>query len=459
MPQDVSNTLKEYTRFGPINGFPDVFNRYQEKDLTLHFAEIAELDVMLACNHTQVYLKDYQPIQVGAKIDISLVNMDDGLSLDHIVCDGKASLFAAIPANAFASTVKVFLSFCPNVTVPRSVLRLNVSVTNETGSTIYFGAQSCIISIAAFNQTSLTFFDTFNESMSTISAGKDELPSATFSINSTICDRIQFKYMFQLSCLLSSNRTTNQVVPFVSRSNIFSPVTSVHQHVVRSCVFMISGFTAMYPGECFIAVTVPLFLSAMSQSRNITVINGDPFELRVVGIIEAHLNEGSIIWSSNATGANCLAASLADVFNNTVLQCHNNFFLSASFTNLTEYPLYGSSRGVSDCKGGLMWCSTRVTHSGMIQLKVSSPFFAKMISSLIRVDGQGSASKILLLSDVPQTAQTFEAGSALAPVQIQVSNAADMVLRHTSSIFIRVRIRPRNSSFIRFFFVSHFLHA
>lgn len=133
----------------------------------------------------------------------------------------------------------------------------------------------------------------------------------------------------------------------------------------------------MHPGECFIAVTVPLFLSAMSQSRNITVINGDPFELRVVGIIVAHLNEGSIIWSSNATGANCLAVSLADVFNNTILQCHNSFFLSASFTNFTEYPLYGSSRGVSDCKGGLMWCSTRVTHSGMIQLKVSSPFFRK----------------------------------------------------------------------------------
>lgn len=75
-----------------------------------------------------------------------------------------------------------------------------------------------------------------------------------------------------------------------------------------------------------------------------------------------------------------------------------------------------------------------------------------MISSLIRVDGQGSASKILLLSDVPQTAQTFEAGSALAPVQIQVSNAAGMALRHTSSIFIRVRIRLRNSTFIRFFF-------
>jgi hypothetical protein len=458
MPEDVRNILKEYTRFGPLDGFPRVFNRLQERHLTLQYAEIAELDIVMACNHTQVYLKYYQPIQIDAKIDISLVNEDDGSSLDHIICYGKTSLFSALSANAFASTLRVLLSFCPNVTVARSVLRLNVSVTNETGSTIHFGAQSCIISIATFKQTSLTFFDTFNESTSTVSAGRDELPSAKFLINSTICDRIQFKYVFQLSCLLSTNKTSTQVMPFITRSNFSSPVTLVHEHVSRSCAFIVSGLIAMHPGECFIAVTVPLFPTAMSLSRNITVINGDPFEFRVVGKIIAHSNEGSIIWSSNATGAHCLAASLADAFNNTVLQCHNSFFLSASFINLTQYPLYGPTRGVSDCKGGLMWCSTRVTQSGVIELNVTSAYFVKTISSRLLVDGQGSASKILLLSDVTQTARTFEAGSAMPPVQIQVSNSVGMALKQTGSIFIRVRIRLRNSTSIRLF-CSSFLHA
>jgi hypothetical protein len=451
MPQEIRGVLNEYSRFGPVHGFPEFFTKYPNSSLALQYAEIAEIDVILACNHTQVYLKDYKPIQVDARIDISLLNLDDGASLDHFVCDGNPSFSLALQANSFASTSKVFMSFCPNVTVSRAILSLKISVRNETGNWIYFNAQSRHISISAFRDLSLAFLDSFNESSSTVAAGKDFLPAAKFSISSSICDRIQFHYVFQLSCLLAANRTSKQLVPFVSRSDFLSPVTFIRERVARSCVFTLSGCKAIYPGDCVIVASVPLFSAATSLSRNINVINGDPSQLQVVGYITERLNEGAIIWSSNATGVNCLSVSLADEFNNTVMQCQNNFILSASYTNASEYALYGPSLGLSDCNGGLRWCSTRVMQSSVIRLKISSQFFTKTLSSLIHVEGQGAATKILVLSTIPQTARSFSAGGTLPPVQIQVANAADMVLSQTSKIFVRIRLRPKNST-IRFSF-------
>ena len=346
------------------------------------------------------------------------------------------------------------MTFCPNVTIARSIVRLDLSVMNETGSWINFRTLSRTFSISAPSQVSLSFVGNSIPARA-ISAGQDYFPLVQFFLsNITICDHIQYKFEAQLSCLLSANAALNQNenfnVPFVVRRNFSSPVTVLRASVSRSCVFGILELTPMYPGMCFVDVSVPTFPQAVARSGSISIINGNPFDLEVLGRIITDLKEGSLIWSSNASGVNCLSVFLTDQFNNTIMQCQSDFNLFASLTNASDYQLYGPTRGVSDCKGGLLWCATRVTQSSLIRLKISSPYFTKTISSSIIVLGQGAATNVAILSPVSHTASPLQAGNALPPIQIQITNAARMVLTQTGSIVLRVRLRPKNLTVIRF---------
>ena len=250
--------------------------------------------------------------------------------------------------------------------------------------------------------------------------------------------------MAQLSCLFPSSAAVNQYTPFFARRNFSSPVTVIRASVARSCIFSVSELTPIYPGVCFVDVSVPTFPHAMARSGEMSVINGDPSVLDILGQIVADLNEGSLIWSSNATGVNCLSVFLKDKFNNTIMQCQPVFNLFASLTNSSEYTLYGPTRGISDCNGGLLWCGTRVTRSSVIRLRVSSPYFTKTISSAITVMGQGTATRVTIASPMPQTGPPLQAGFAMPQIQIQVTNAVGMVLKETGNLFLRVRLRPKN---------------
>jgi hypothetical protein len=204
---------------------------------------------------------------------------------------------------------------------------------------------------------------------------------------------------------------------------------------------------------CFVDVSVTTFHLAKSSSSNITVINGDPFHIEILGQIPENFNEGSLIWSSNASGANCLSAFIRDQFLNAVMQCQNVFDLRAAMANGSYYQLFGPSQGISDCKGGLLWCATRVTVSSVIQLRISSPYFTKTISSIV-VLGQGAATNVAIISPVSQTDLPIQAGHALPPIQIQVTNAARMVLTQTGNIVLRVRLRPKSTTVIRYLELS-----
>jgi hypothetical protein len=171
-----------------------------------------------------------------------------------------------------------------------------------------------------------------------------------------------------------------------------------------------------------------------------------------MGQIPENFNEGSLIWSSNASGANCLSAFIRDQFLNPVMQCQNVFDLRAAMANGSYYQLFGPSQGISDCKGGLMWCTTRVTRSNVIELRISSPFFTKTIASSIQVTGQGAAVNIIVVSPIANKEAPFPAGSSIPPVQIQIANGARMPLYQTSSIFLRIRVRQKNSTLARFVF-------
>jgi hypothetical protein len=190
----------------------------------------------------------------------------------------------------------------------------------------------------------------------------------------------------------------------------------------------------------------------LSRSFNISVINDDPFAFETVGRVGAKINEGEIIWSVNASGSTCLRVTLFDKYDNLVKQCQRDFELSASLLNasqVSKYALYGSTRGVSDCQGSLMWCHTRVTYSGIIQLNISSPYFNRAVASSINVTGQGTPSQIAVVTPQSQIASIVQAGGTMSSIQIQVTNAVGVALKQTNGVVVKIRVIPKNASAIR----------
>jgi hypothetical protein len=451
MSQEIIDIVTVYARYGPVSGLPDFFSPQQSTSM-FQYAEIVMIDVLFVCNHTQVYLKDYQPVPVDVQAKFSLVNREDGSSLDQFICGGSTSMVSALPANRFAAVSRALISICPNVSLSSSFLRLNLDVKDETGSWIMFNAETPSFLIFASNQASLSLLNsTFPAAEVTV--GQDLFPSVQFRVNSsTSCDRLQFYFIAQLSCVLSDSGKLNGSVAFFLNTNPTLPVFLIQEYVSRSCVFSISGLSLIRAGLCFISVTVPTFPDMHSRSGNVSVINGDPFTFQIVGRVVTDLEEGAIIWSVNSSDSSCLRVVLYDQYNNPVLQCQNAFELSAmsiSASQTFDYALFGSTRGVSDCRGGLSWCFARVTVSSIVKLKISSPYFNKTLFSTINVTGQGAPANIAILTPQSNSALPVQAGSTMPSIEIQITNAVGMALKQTGNIVVKIRVNPKNSSATR----------
>jgi len=449
MSQETFDIVAVYAKYGAVSGLPDFFTGQRSASM-FQYAEIVTIDVLLVCNHTQVYLKDYQPVPVDVQVTFSLQNRDDGASLDHFICGGRTSMSTTLPANRYAAVSSVFICFCPNITMSSTVLRSSVAVKNETGSWIKFVAHTPSFSLVASNQASLLFLNsTF--SAADVQVGEMLFPAAQFRLNSsTGCNRLQFYFLARLSCAFSDSGQFNGSVAFFMNGNASLPVFVIQKTVSRSCVFSISGVSPIRIGVCFISVTVPTFPDMYSRSTNVSVVNGDPFTFKILGHVVSELEEGAIIWSVNTSGSKCLRFFLYDQYYNPIMQCQNSFELSAAQSNASQasndYPLYGSTRGESDCQGALSWCSARVTRSGVIRLKISSSYFNRTVSSAINVTGQGAATNIAILTPQSKFTLPVQAGDRMPAIQIQVTNAVGTALTQTNNIVVKIRVNPKNSS-------------
>jgi hypothetical protein len=253
--------------------------------------------------------------------------------------------------------------------------------------------------------------------------------------------------------VLSKSGEFDASVPFIVHGDSSSQVFVLQEVVTRSCIFNISAVIPVQPGICYLAVTVPTFPGLLSRSFNISVINDDPFTFETVGRVGAKISEGELIWSVNSSGSACLRVILFDKYDNMVKQCQRDFELTASFLNATQvskYVLFGPTRGISDCQGSLLWCYTRVTHSGIVQLNISSPYFSKSVASLINVTGQGAPSQIAIVTPQSQIASTVQAGGTMPSIQIQVTNAVGTALKRTDGVVVKIRVIPKNASTIRY---------
>jgi hypothetical protein len=451
MPKETLDSIQRYARFGLNFGPPD-FLTLPQTPSTFQYAEIVDLYAVFVCNYTQVYLKDYRPINVDIQVSFSLMDRVDGSSLRHMQCSGDESIMSTLPANLYASMATTSMTFCPNATIFSAVVQIIAAVRNETGSWVDFVTQTPPFSIVP---PSFSFLALLNSSMLTseLVVRRLSLPLASFRLNSsTSCDRIRFDYEATLSCILSNSGAYNASVSFYGKGNSSSMVFVLRKTVIRSCIFSISDIIPIHPGLCFLHVTVPTFPGVFSRTFNVSVINDDPFAFDVSGRIATLLEEGDIIWSMNTSVSRCLSLTLYDKYGNLVLQCQHDFDLTAENVNssgTSKYNLFGPTRGTSDCKGGLQWCNTRVTSNGIVRINVSSPYFNKIVSS-INVSGQGAVAKLAVLTPQSQILSTVVAGSPMSSIQIQVTNAVGIALKRTENLAVKIRVVSLNSTGTRY---------
>jgi hypothetical protein len=449
MPPEIARSIATYARYG-LNYGPADFLNFDQTPQTFQHAEIVDFNLVFVCNHTQVYLKNYKPIAVDIQVSFSLFNRNDGASLDHFLCSGSASMITSLPANVYASISQSSFTICPNTTLSSISLRTNVAVKNETGQWITFVAETPSFTVVAASHTRLSLQNQVDESLNIV-VKRMLFPTATFRLSSnTSCDRVQFRFEAKMSCVLSKSGKLNSSVLFYTNGDVSTPSLSLQGIVSRSCVFDVGAIIPSDPGLCFLVIAVPTFPGVFAQSFNISVVNDDPFAFEIVGVLAARLDEGEVIWSVNNSVSKCLQVVLYDKHGNLVLQCQGeDFGLVASVfndTRISKYALFGPTRGVSDCRGRMSWCSTHVTLSGIIQLNISSPYFNRIIPAAINVSGQGAAAKIAVLTPTSQISSTVLAGGTMSSVSIQVTNAVGVALRKTDNIVVKIRVLPKNAS-------------
>jgi hypothetical protein len=140
MPADVVNFVTAFARLGPIFGLPATADASNTS--VVQYSEILDADLLFFCNHTQVYLRNFQPVPVDIAGNISLIAASNGSYIDAPICFGSRTVSHTLPSNSFATVSRVSVAFCPKSTIRAVALRLKFSVLNETGVPIDFPVDS-----------------------------------------------------------------------------------------------------------------------------------------------------------------------------------------------------------------------------------------------------------------------------------------------------------------------------
>jgi hypothetical protein len=71
MPADVVNFVTTFARLGPIFGLPATADAFNTS--VVQYSEILDADLLFFCNHTQVYLRNFQPVPVDINYSVKII--------------------------------------------------------------------------------------------------------------------------------------------------------------------------------------------------------------------------------------------------------------------------------------------------------------------------------------------------------------------------------------------------
>jgi len=443
-PAMVLNAFNNYAQYGYVLA-GQIFQVPSQLDVAIfQFSELINVDVVVFNNHSQVYLKNYETIPVSISGNVSVIDEQTGAIISSIICYGSTLVSAVLPANSFAVLFHFSVALCSPTDVHLVRFRYDFVALNEAGIALSFRAQSASFSVKGPSVFSLTVskFPFSNATQANTVLAPLEI---VLSTSMDYCTRLSFASELNLSCAAVSANERSASQFFASGDtcgNTSSGVTSLKQTTFGSCrtSFLLSLRSV---GTCQMTISVPAMQLALTLPQ-FTVVHGPAADFNVIGKLSSALRGGGLIWSTNASGANCLCIRLFDGCNNTFTT--NGFMveLSARLSNFSRYILLGQALSTTNNDGTVLWCSVRASLavSMLVQVQVSWQSFQKPLPVLLNISGIGEPAALstpaALLSNVSG------AGNPLAPVTFKLQDAAG-VPTYQSNVAVRVRIVLKSS--------------
>jgi hypothetical protein len=413
-------------------------------------SELIDIDVAVYNNHTQVYLKDYQPIGVDFHSSILLHDSANKL-LNELVCHGKSFMSRSmlLPPQLFATFFRSSFALC---SIPRSTASLTLTIVviaqvrdEQLGAWLNFSSHRMSATIHARPQAVLAAKFT----QTNFSAGVVNTAPMIVSLGyaGASCSRLVFEYTAYVSCFYNQSFVPVLFFPNGSCAD-GKGVISLRNQIERSCDIDLRHWVFGAAGTCQIIMNAVLFNSSLSIP--ILVNSGDPYDFVVIGQLQSQLNAGGVIWSSNASVLKCLELSFQDKCNNTLatdsrreggFSCR----LSASLSNTSQYTLLGQTNVDADEYGRCIWCSARVslTVPLLVRLQVQWLNSDRYLEPLVNVSGRAEAAVLSLAS--PSFNNQTKAGNVLAPITFKLFDANGAAAAASNTV-IRVRIIRKNKA-------------
>lgn len=441
LPADVTDNLNEFMLRGTVMGwtFP---TQYFSTPPSYFESELIDLDIVVYTNHTQVYLKDYNPISMNFKSNLSLYDASSNL-MNHHVCFGDSSLSqsASLLASKFATLFKASFAICslPNNSELHSVhVVATIRLLDENGALVSSSTQPLPLSIRPRPRATLSSqFADINVSAGTINT----VPMIVSLTNAgASCSRLVFEYTANISCLSNQTLVPSFFVPD-GLCNEGKGVSTVRQKVEKTCDIDFQSWTFEQAGSCHIAVHVLMFNTAFTVP--IFVQAGAPNGMAIVGQLQSHLKAGDVIWSNNASVLKCLELSFTDKCNNSRAAGGFSCRLHAYLSNTSQYTLLGQTSVDANANGRCVWCSARVSLTAplLVVLQVQWLDFDRYLEPLVNVSGRAEAAVLSLAA--PSFNNETKAGNALAPITFKLFDANGAPAAASNTI-IRVRIIRKN---------------
>ena len=449
-PVAVVNQFQSYAKTGPVEGQKFTL----QNDLKFLFSEVMNIDIVVFSNHSQFYLLGKSPAEISIAGDVYFVDQQTGNSITpSVLCFGHTNVSAVLPSESFAVMFRVAVALCPQSDVTARI-RFNFIAQDSSKKPFPFTTESSPFTIKGPPNASVAIH---KFPLSNATPASTTMPPLEIALNSSLdyCSRnIALSADVSLAC---ASPFTAPALPRPFYSDGLSgnvPAQFNAKLQITSCgASVVLSFCQV--GRCALSVVVPaLKLQLMSEA--FVVVNGAPSNFEVIGDLSTELRGGSLLWSTNTSGRNCLGCRVFDGCNNTCSIGGFPMKLSATLvSNHTLYNLLGDVYSATDSNGTVFWCDARVSLAASMLVQVFVSFgdsFQKPLPALFNISGVGEPAKLSAPASLTSNASVSVAAGALLPITFKMQDAAGSP---TSQPNAAVRVRIVKKTYTRYTHVPH----
>jgi hypothetical protein len=445
IPLLMNQKIDAYSRLGSVHA-GSIFVPSSVNVSIFRYSEIVDIDIVIYNNHSQVFLKNYLPVSIPITGTLSII-ANTGISFGSAlpICSGNTSVSSELPANSFATTIRVSVAVCPMIDISAAIIVFDFTARAETDQRVQFRATSSVISFSRASDFSLILES--NEIEDIISAGNLLVPlelKLQHSYGSDYCSKVTILSQVNISCSTSAS-FSSQPAPIFPEGTCMdrTAVFILQQRTVSSCKIVIPAFSMSQIGLCQMLVTLPSMFTSLALTP-FNVRPGAPADFILIGVMATQLRGSALLCSTNISGSCCLGIHIIDRCNNSYITSGFNASIEAYFANFTAYALLGPTMASSQL-GSIFWCNTRVSResSTPIRVLVSCQSFRKYFSEFLNISGVGPPTTLAVTS--PPANNASVAGTSLQPITFKLQDFSGVASMQPNAV-IRVRIVPKKQT-------------